>query len=57
VFLVDANGELVRRVVVEYGRTPASLIEIASGVSHGDQIVVSDMRRWDAFERLALKSR
>src|SRR6478736_6155505 len=42
VFVVDASGDLLRRVVVEYGRTSASLIEVASGVSRGDRVVVSD---------------
>ena len=54
VFVVDATGAMLRRVAVEYARTSISLIEIA-GVSRGDQIVVSDMRQWDAFERLRLR--
>ena len=57
VFVVDTDRELLRRVVVEYGRASPSLIQIVSGVSRGDRIVVSDMREWDAFERLRLRSR
>ena len=30
---------------------------IVSGVSAGDRIIVSDMRAWDAFDRLRLGSR
>ena len=56
VFVLDADGEQLRRVAVEYGRGSASLIQI-SGVARGDRIVVSDMRAWDAFERLQLRSR
>jgi hypothetical protein len=56
VFVLDADGVQLRRVAVEYGRGSASLIQI-SGVSCGDRIVVSDMRAWDAFERLQLRSR
>jgi hypothetical protein len=56
VFVLDAEGVQLRRVAVEYGRGSASLIQI-SGVSCGDRIVVSDMRAWDAFERLQLRSR
>lgn len=55
VFVVDADG--LRRVAVEYGRASQSLIQIISGVSPGDRIVVSDMRAWDAFERLRLRWR
>jgi HlyD family secretion protein len=54
VFAVDADGVLVRRVAVEYGRASPSLIQIVSGVSRGDRIIVSDMSAWDAFEQLRL---
>ena len=56
VFMVDEDGVL-RRVPVEYGRASASLIQIVSGVSAGDRIIVSDMRAWDAFDRLRLRLR
>jgi HlyD family secretion protein len=54
VFVVDEDGVLLRRVPVGYGRGSPSLIEIVSGVSAGDRIIVSDMRAWDAFELLRL---
>jgi len=55
VFVVDADGVRLHRVAVEYGRASPSLIQIVSGVSPDDRIVVSDMRAWDAFERLRLR--
>ena len=57
VFVVDEDGVLLRRVRVEYGRASPSLIQIVSGVSAGDRIIVSDMRDWDAFDRLRLRPR
>ena len=54
VFVVDEDGVLLRRVPVGYGRGSPSMIEIVSGVSAGDRIIVSDMRPWDAFDRLRL---
>ena len=57
VFVVDEDGVLLRRVPVEYGRASPSLIQIVSGVSAGDRIIVSDMRAWDAFDRLRLRLR
>ena len=57
VFVVDEDGERLRRVAVEYGRASQSLIQIVSGVSPGDRIIVSDMRAWDPFERLQLRLR
>jgi len=57
VFVVDEDRLLLRRVRVEYGRASSSLIQIVNGVSPGDRIIVSDMRAWDAFDRLQLRSR
>lgn len=54
VFVVGAD-DVARRVAVEYGSASAPLIQIVSGVSPGDRIIVSDMRAWDAFERLRLR--
>jgi HlyD family secretion protein len=52
---VDKDGLLLRRVPIRYGPGSSSLIQIASGVSMGDRVVVSDMSAWDQFERLRLK--
>ncbi len=57
VFVLDEDGVLLRRVPVGYGRASRSLIQIVSGVSAGDRIIVSDMRAWDGFDRLRLGSR
>lgn len=57
VFVVDEDGLLLRRVRIEYGRASSSMIQIVSGVSPGDRIIVSDMRAWDPFERLQLRLR
>lgn len=57
VFAVDADGVLLRRVAVVYGRASPSLIHVVSGVSPGDRIIVSDMSAWDSFERLQLRLR
>jgi HlyD family secretion protein len=57
VFVLDEDRVLLRRVRVVYGRASSSRIQIVSGVSRGDLIVVSDMRAWDRFDRLRLGSR
>ena len=57
VFVVSDNDGVLRRVPVQYGRVSSSSIEIVSGLSSGDQIIVSDMRAWDAFERIQLRFR
>jgi HlyD family secretion protein len=57
VFVVDEDGVFLRRVPVAYGRGSPSLIQIVSGLSAGDRIIVSDMQAWDAFDRLRLRFR
>jgi hypothetical protein len=57
VFVVDEGDLLLRRVPVGYGRASPSLIQIVSGLTPGDRIIVSDMRAWDAFDRLRLRLR
>jgi hypothetical protein len=55
VFVVDDDGVVLRRVAISYGHAAPPLIQIVSGVSAGDRIVVSDMRAWDPFERIQLR--
>ena len=57
VFVVTEDGQMLRRVAVQYGRPSLTLIEIVSGLSAGDRIIVSDMHAWDAWERLRLRAR
>lgn len=48
-------GDEARRVTVTFGRAALKDIEIASGLSAGDQIVLSDMSRWDGTDRLRIE--
>jgi hypothetical protein len=55
VFVLVDNGRRLHRVAVQYGRASSDSIEVLTGVSAGDRIVVSDMSPWDAFEQLRIK--
>jgi hypothetical protein len=55
VFVLDKDGVLLRRVPVAYGRSSSSLIQVLSGVSADDRVVVSDLRAWDEFDQLQLR--
>jgi multidrug efflux pump subunit AcrA (membrane-fusion protein) len=46
------RGNEARRVTVRFGRAALKDIEIASGLRQGDQVVLSDMTRWDGVDRL-----
>jgi multidrug resistance efflux pump len=53
-FVLTGDGE-ARRVTVTFGRAALKEIEIASGLAAGDQIVLSDMSRWDGTDRLRIE--
>ncbi len=50
-FKLQENGEAVR-VNVRLGRSSVSTIEVVDGLAEGDMVVVSDMSRWDRFDRV-----
>lgn len=52
--LVDDGSEAVR-VNVKLGRSSVNTIEILDGLKVGDQVILSDMSAWDAFDRIRLK--
>jgi HlyD family secretion protein len=43
------------RVQVRLGRSSVNAIEVMSGLNEGDEVVLSDMSAWDAFERVRLR--
>ncbi|MGH7675409.1 MAG: HlyD family secretion protein, partial [Gemmatimonadales bacterium] len=52
--LVD-GGRYAVRVQVRLGRTSVSAVEVLQGLDVGDQVILSDMSRWDNVERVRLK--
>lgn len=53
-FRLDASGEAAR-TQVQLGRSSVNTIEIKGGAKEGDQLVLSDMSAWDAFDRVRLR--
>ena len=53
-FKLQADGEATR-VQVKLGRRSVNAVEIVSGLSVGDQVILSDMSAWDAFDRVRLQ--
>jgi HlyD family secretion protein len=43
------------RVQVKLGATSVNAVEIRSGLSAGDQVILSDMSNWDSFDRIRLQ--
>jgi HlyD family secretion protein len=52
--LVD-GGKAAVRTPVKLGRSSVSTIEIVQGLNVGDQVILSDMSQWDAYDRVRLE--
>src|SRR6185437_14719493 len=53
-FKIDPDGKSASRVRVELGRNSVNTIEILGGLKEGDQVILSDMSRWDANNNIRL---
>ena len=53
-FKFDPETEEAVRVRVSLGRASVNNIEVIEGLQPGDQVVLSDMSQWDAFDRVRL---
>lgn len=55
VFKIVDENKFAIRVQVRFGRTSVSTIEVLEGLDAGDQIILSDISRWDDVDRVRLK--
>jgi len=53
-FRVQPDGTAVR-VPVKFGRSSVSSLEILSGITEGDQVVLSDMSAWNEVDRVHIQ--
>jgi HlyD family secretion protein len=54
-FKVGSDGSTAERVQVKLGRSSVNTIEVLSGLKVGDQVILSDMSAYDAYDRIRLK--
>ena len=54
-FKLDEDRRFAVRVPVETGASSVNLIQILDGLEEGDEVILSDMSRWDANDRLSLR--
>ena len=54
IFKLQEDGS-ASRVQVKIGRVSVNAVEILSGLGVGDEVVLSDMSAWDAFDRVRLQ--
>lgn len=54
-FKLDKEGNGANRVQVKLGRASVNTIEVVEGLRPGDQVILSEMSTWDAYDRIRLK--
>ena len=54
-FKIGPDGVTAERTQVKLGRSSVNTIEILSGLKVGDQVILSDMSAYDAYDRIRLK--
>ncbi|MGA7155426.1 MAG: HlyD family efflux transporter periplasmic adaptor subunit [Acidobacteriaceae bacterium] len=53
-FRVSPDGKTATRVPVKVGRASVNDIQVIEGLNVGDTVILSDMSRWDAVDRVRL---
>jgi HlyD family secretion protein len=54
-FRLTGGGKEAVRVKVKLGLASVNTVQILGGVDVGDQVILSDMSRWDGFDRIRLE--
>jgi multidrug resistance efflux pump len=55
IFKVTPDGSFADRVTIQLGANSVNDIEVAEGLAEGDVVILSDMSRWDGFDRVRLR--
>ena len=54
-FKLEVDNKTADRVQVTLGRSSVNTVEILNGLKEGDQVILSDMSRWDQYDRIRLE--
>jgi HlyD family secretion protein len=54
-FRVERPSGIAERVQVKLGTSSVNAIVVLAGLNEGDEVILSDMSNWDAFDRVRLR--
>jgi HlyD family secretion protein len=54
-FKLEPDGKHAGKVLVKLGRVSVSTVEVVEGLKPGDEVILSDMNRWDSVDRIRLE--
>jgi HlyD family secretion protein len=56
IFRLTPEGDYAERVTVQLGASSVNDIQVLEGLSAGDVVILSDMSRWDGFDRVKIRN-
>jgi multidrug efflux pump subunit AcrA (membrane-fusion protein) len=55
IFKLAPGGKEASRVSVRLGKSSVNTVEVLQGLATGDEVILSDMSRWDGVDRVRLR--
>jgi len=56
IFKMTPDGNYADRVTIQLGASSVNDIQVLEGLTAGDVVILSDMSRWDGFDRVKIKN-
>lgn len=56
IFKVTPDGQFADRVTIQLGASSVNDMQVLEGLQEGDVVILSDMSRWDGYDRVRLRS-
>ena len=56
IFKMTPDGDFADRVTIQLGASSVNDIQVLEGLTEGDVVILSDMSRWDGFDRVKIKN-
>ncbi len=55
IFKLTSDGDFADRITIRLGASSVNDIQVLEGLQAGDVVILSDMSRWDGFDRVRLR--
>ncbi len=56
IFKLTEDGKFADRITIRLGASSVNKMQVLEGLTEGDVVILSDMSRWDGFDRVKLKN-
>lgn len=56
IFKLTEDGDFADRVTIQLGASSVNDMQVLEGLTEGDVVILSDMSRWDGFDRVKIRN-